>query len=244
MRGFTELRKPQVVRSIRIAGSIPHFVRAIPKWFFAASQIHLSLRSASLSKNREIAGRMVKGTLAYGIMVKHHIMTGLVLAALREPTDACTVVTDVITGRPARYVKNALIEDLVASELRPVAFPGQYSLTAPLGGTGDGSLPHCLPVNPRHSPATRLPARWSILLRKRHHSACAFLPVPSLLLIFDCHIHSPACRFPLCQKANLRASSQYVRCTLVSGRRWELPTCPFRARSRHGKRLFDHLVGA
>ncbi|WP_249119285.1 MULTISPECIES: nitronate monooxygenase family protein [unclassified Bradyrhizobium] len=61
-------------------------------------------------------------------------------AALREPTDACTVVTDVITGRPARYVKNGLIDDLVASELRPVAFPGQLSLTAPLGGTGDREL--------------------------------------------------------------------------------------------------------
>ena len=29
-------------------------------------------------------------------------------AALREPTDACTVVTDMISGRPARYVKNGL----------------------------------------------------------------------------------------------------------------------------------------
>ena len=37
-------------------------------------------------------------------------------AALREPTDACTVVTDMITGRPARYMKNRLIEDLMASE--------------------------------------------------------------------------------------------------------------------------------
>jgi nitronate monooxygenase len=58
-------------------------------------------------------------------------------AALREPTDACTVVTDVITGRPARYVRNGLIDDLTASELRPVAFPAQLSLTAPLGKTGD-----------------------------------------------------------------------------------------------------------
>jgi len=36
--------------------------------------------SASLSRNREIVGRMVRGTLAYGIMVKHHVMAGLVLA--------------------------------------------------------------------------------------------------------------------------------------------------------------------
>src|SRR5436305_6700364 len=61
-------------------------------------------------------------------------------AALREPTDACTMVTDMITCRPARYVKNKLVEDLLASELRPVAFPAQFSLTAPLGNTGDREL--------------------------------------------------------------------------------------------------------
>jgi len=60
--------------------------------------------------------------------------------ALREPTHACTVVTDMITGRPARYVKNKLIEDLLASDLRPVEFPAQLSLTAPLGNTGDREL--------------------------------------------------------------------------------------------------------
>lgn len=61
-------------------------------------------------------------------------------AALREPTDACTVVTDVITGRPARFIKNKLVKDLMASELEPVAFPTQLSLTAPLGNTGDRDL--------------------------------------------------------------------------------------------------------
>src|SRR4051812_26277196 len=61
-------------------------------------------------------------------------------AALREPTDACTVVTDLITGRPARYVKNKLVEDLMSSDLRPVPFPAQLSLTAPLGNTGDREL--------------------------------------------------------------------------------------------------------
>ena len=48
--------------------------------FPAACQILHSLWSASLSRNREIVGRMVQGTLAYGIMVKHHVMAGLVLA--------------------------------------------------------------------------------------------------------------------------------------------------------------------
>ena len=58
-------------------------------------------------------------------------------AALREATDACTVVTDMITGRPARYIRNRLTDDLVASRLDPVSFPAQLSLTAPLGATGD-----------------------------------------------------------------------------------------------------------
>jgi nitronate monooxygenase len=61
-------------------------------------------------------------------------------AALREANDACTVVTDMITGRPARYMKNKLIEDLSTSGLKPVAFPAQLSLTAPLGETGDREL--------------------------------------------------------------------------------------------------------
>jgi nitronate monooxygenase len=60
--------------------------------------------------------------------------------ALREATDACTIVTDMITGRPARYIRNKLTDDLIASGLEPVAFPAQLSLTAPLGATGDRGL--------------------------------------------------------------------------------------------------------
>jgi nitronate monooxygenase len=61
-------------------------------------------------------------------------------AALREANDASTIVTDMITGRPARYIRNKLTDDLVASGLEPVAFPAQYSLTGPLGATGDREL--------------------------------------------------------------------------------------------------------
>ena len=60
--------------------------------------------------------------------------------ALREASDACTIVTDTITGRPARYIRNRLTDDLIASGLEPVAFPAQLSLTAPLGATGDRGL--------------------------------------------------------------------------------------------------------
>ena len=58
-------------------------------------------------------------------------------AALREASDAGTIVTDMITGRPARYIRNRLADDLMASGLEPVSFPGQMSLTVPLEATGD-----------------------------------------------------------------------------------------------------------
>ncbi|HJZ32493.1 MAG TPA: nitronate monooxygenase [Hyphomicrobiaceae bacterium] len=58
-------------------------------------------------------------------------------AALGETNDAATVVTDMITGRPARYIRNRLTDDLIASGLKPVAFPAQLSLTQPLATTGD-----------------------------------------------------------------------------------------------------------
>src|SRR5437879_3437610 len=58
-------------------------------------------------------------------------------AALAEGDDACTVVTDVISGRPCRYIRNKLIDDLVASGLKPLAVPAQQSLTQRLAGTGN-----------------------------------------------------------------------------------------------------------
>jgi nitronate monooxygenase len=61
-------------------------------------------------------------------------------AALREASDACTVVTDMITGRPARYIRNRLTNDLMDSGLEPVGFPSQMSLTGPLGNTGDREM--------------------------------------------------------------------------------------------------------
>lgn len=58
-------------------------------------------------------------------------------AALRDANDDCTLITDTLTGRPARFVRNRLTDDLSASELKPVAFPAQLSLTAPLESTGN-----------------------------------------------------------------------------------------------------------
>jgi nitronate monooxygenase len=57
--------------------------------------------------------------------------------ALANASDAGTVVTDVISGRPCRYIRNEMIDDLIASGLQPLPVPAQQSLTAPLAAAGD-----------------------------------------------------------------------------------------------------------
>ncbi len=58
-------------------------------------------------------------------------------AALCTADDASTIITDVVSGRTARFIKNRLIEDLSRSEVEPLPFPAQWSLTLPLEATGD-----------------------------------------------------------------------------------------------------------
>ena len=103
-------------------------------------------------------------------------------AALREPTDACTVVTDMITGRPARYVKNKIVEDLLGSGLRPVAFPAQLSLTAPLGITGDREFTALFAGQSAALAKDTTAGTLIESLPKRHRSACAPSRVPSPLI--------------------------------------------------------------
>jgi nitronate monooxygenase len=57
--------------------------------------------------------------------------------ALAKASDDCTIVTDVISGRPCRYIRNKLIDDLVESGLKPLPVPAQQSLTRPLSDSGD-----------------------------------------------------------------------------------------------------------
>jgi endonuclease YncB( thermonuclease family) len=81
-----------------------------------------------LSKNREIDGRMVQGTLACGIMVKHHIVTGLMLAlvatcpALAWADFAARVVTvhegDRLTIRHDGRSETIYIKDIDCPELK------------------------------------------------------------------------------------------------------------------------------
>ena len=56
-------------------------------------------------------------------------------AALADASESCTIVTDMISGRHARYIRNRLADELVASGLKPLPIPAQLSLTLPLGET-------------------------------------------------------------------------------------------------------------
>jgi nitronate monooxygenase len=58
-------------------------------------------------------------------------------AALAAAGDSSTVVTDLISGRPARYIRNQLVDELIQSGLKPLPIPAQLSLTFPLGAAGD-----------------------------------------------------------------------------------------------------------
>jgi nitronate monooxygenase len=58
-------------------------------------------------------------------------------AALTQADDSCTVVSDLISGRPARYIRNKLVDELIASRLKPLPIPLQLSLTWRLGEAGD-----------------------------------------------------------------------------------------------------------
>jgi len=61
-------------------------------------------------------------------------------ARLAEANDSSTAISNVVTGRPARFIKNRLIDELSANGLEPYPFPAQAGLTSPLGKAGDIEL--------------------------------------------------------------------------------------------------------
>jgi nitronate monooxygenase len=61
-------------------------------------------------------------------------------AALRKADESCTVVTDMVSGRPARFIRNRLVNELVGSGLKPLPIPAQLSLTLPLAASRDREL--------------------------------------------------------------------------------------------------------
>ncbi len=58
--------------------------------------------------------------------------------ALRRADDASTIVSAVGSGRPARVIRNRLVDDLSPAE--PLPFPSQLSVTKALAGTGDADF--------------------------------------------------------------------------------------------------------
>lgn len=57
-------------------------------------------------------------------------------SGLASATDSATVVTPVISGRPARVIRNRLVERL--SDLTPLPFPTQLDIVAPMAALCDG----------------------------------------------------------------------------------------------------------
>jgi nitronate monooxygenase len=60
--------------------------------------------------------------------------------ALATTSESSTIVTDLITGREARYIRNRLIDELVQSGLQALPMPAQLSLTAPLLASGSRDM--------------------------------------------------------------------------------------------------------
>ena len=58
-------------------------------------------------------------------------------SALRTAEEGSTVLSNVVSGVHARFIKNSLIDKLSKPGLKPLPFPAQYSLTLPLGESGD-----------------------------------------------------------------------------------------------------------
>jgi nitronate monooxygenase len=59
---------------------------------------------------------------------------------LATANDSSTIVSNVVTGRPARFIKNRLIDELSVEGLETLPFPAQSSLTYPLEQAGDDEL--------------------------------------------------------------------------------------------------------
>lgn len=101
------------------------------------------IAAGSISNGRGIAAALALG--ASGVQVgtaflqaeEANVSAGH-RAGLESATDASTVVTDVISGRPSRFVRNRLIDALEGEA--PVPFPAQMALTGPLGAGHDPQL--------------------------------------------------------------------------------------------------------
>ena len=94
-------------------------------------------------------------------------------AALREANDACTIVTDMLTGRPARYIRNSAR----GRSHRLGAGAGVVSRAAELDGAAagqpaTGSSRCCSRDSRPRSARTRTRRRWSNPLPRRRRAVC------------------------------------------------------------------------
>ncbi len=60
--------------------------------------------------------------------------------ALAQAGDESTRVTRLHSGKPARAIRNRLMDELADMEADVAPYPAQRSLVAPLGGKGDGAF--------------------------------------------------------------------------------------------------------
>jgi nitronate monooxygenase len=60
--------------------------------------------------------------------------------ALADAGDAGTQITSIVSGRPARFIRNRLVEELERSGANPLPFPAQLGLTLPIGASGNPDL--------------------------------------------------------------------------------------------------------
>lgn len=100
------------------------------------------IAAGGISDGRGIAAAMMLG--ASGVQLGTAFLrcdeanvTGAYREGLRSAKEAGTVVTDAVSGRNARFIKNTLVEELAVPGLEPLPFPAQYKLTLPLGESGD-----------------------------------------------------------------------------------------------------------
>lgn len=91
--------------------------------------------------------------------------------ALRTADDSSTVVTSVVSGRPARLVKNRLIETLSHGGIVPLPFPAQLSLTAPLKQTGSRDC-ESLYAGQSVAMTREMPAAWLVETLIEEAQAC------------------------------------------------------------------------
>ena len=147
-----EVSSEHLAMLLRAKPQVVSFHFGLPPWkvtdAIKGAGIFMICSATTVAEARILEDRGVDAVIAQGTEAGGHrgtfagvdMIQQAGLSAVREASDASTVVTDMITGRPARLFRNKLTDDLVASALEAVSFPAQMSLIAPLGAAGDRAV--------------------------------------------------------------------------------------------------------